>query len=125
MVFVAGMNVAGRTNVLHCSGASPSAMTAGNRSLARSEEHTSELQSQFHLVCRLPLEKKKLSSKKIDRVLLVGPEFAKAHQAVGGDALLFTNVFDLKAWFEREQPVGYTVLLKGSRGMELEKLLEK
>src|SRR5689334_24832863 len=28
-------------------------------SFARSEEHTSELQSQFHLVCRLLLEKKK------------------------------------------------------------------
>src|SRR5689334_24365947 len=27
----------------------------------RSEEHTSELQSQFHLVCRLLLEKKKKS----------------------------------------------------------------
>src|SRR6202035_6019840 len=27
--------------------------------LSRSEEHTSELQSQFHLVCRLLLEKKK------------------------------------------------------------------
>src|SRR6266481_1646237 len=27
--------------------------------VARSEEHTSELQSQFHLVCRLLLEKKK------------------------------------------------------------------
>src|SRR5689334_24509849 len=27
----------------------------------RSEEHTSELQSQFHLVCRLLLEKKKQS----------------------------------------------------------------
>src|SRR5689334_24479977 len=26
----------------------------------RSEEHTSELQSQFHLVCRLLLEKKKI-----------------------------------------------------------------
>src|SRR5688572_31881455 len=26
---------------------------------ARTEEHTSELQSQFKLVCRLPLEKKK------------------------------------------------------------------
>src|SRR5438309_8667165 len=26
----------------------------------RSEEHTSELQSQFHLVCRLLLEKKKM-----------------------------------------------------------------
>src|SRR5438309_2484710 len=29
------------------------------RSVNRSEEHTSELQSQFHLVCRLLLEKKK------------------------------------------------------------------
>src|SRR5438309_3406319 len=33
----------------------PVASTAGSRS----EEHTSELQSQFHLVCRLLLEKKK------------------------------------------------------------------
>src|SRR5689334_24623795 len=29
----------------------------------RSEEHTSELQSQFHLVCRLLLEKKKKTNK--------------------------------------------------------------
>src|SRR5438309_8889572 len=29
------------------------------RAAKRSEEHTSELQSQFHLVCRLLLEKKK------------------------------------------------------------------
>src|SRR5689334_25065245 len=29
--------------------------------LVRSEEHTSELQSQFHLVCRLLLEKKKMT----------------------------------------------------------------
>src|SRR5689334_23477611 len=28
--------------------------------VARSEEHTSEFQSQFHLVCRLLLEKKKI-----------------------------------------------------------------
>src|SRR2546430_8217498 len=32
------------------------------RQLARSEEHTSELQSQSNLVCRLLLEKKKLLS---------------------------------------------------------------
>src|SRR5689334_23832122 len=31
----------------------------------RSEEHTSELQSQFHLVCRLLLEKKKTKKHKI------------------------------------------------------------
>src|SRR5438309_10718889 len=32
---------------------------AVNANAPRSEEHTSELQSQFHLVCRLLLEKKK------------------------------------------------------------------
>src|SRR5438309_3528090 len=32
---------------------------AGRPRPPRSEEHTSELQSQFHLVCRLLLEKKK------------------------------------------------------------------
>src|SRR5689334_24087862 len=31
----------------------------------RSEEHTSELQSQFHLVCRLLLEKKKKTTNNI------------------------------------------------------------
>src|SRR2546422_8573169 len=34
------------------------------RAVTRSEEHTSELQSRLHLVCRLLLEKKKKNSKK-------------------------------------------------------------
>src|SRR5438309_10664161 len=34
---------------------------------SRSEEHTSELQSQFHLVCRLLLEKKKKSPPQTNR----------------------------------------------------------
>src|SRR5688572_32026075 len=34
------------------------ALAGGGRPLARSEEHTSELQSQSNLVCRLLLEKK-------------------------------------------------------------------
>src|SRR5689334_23845091 len=45
---------------------------------ARSEEHTSELQSQFHLVCRLLLEKKtsepstcRTSAAPLDRVVLL------------------------------------------------------
>src|SRR2546429_1709660 len=36
----------------------PAAQSASNAA-ARSEEHTSELQSRLHLVCRLLLEKKK------------------------------------------------------------------
>src|SRR5689334_23549939 len=38
---------------------------------SRSEEHTSELQSQFHLVCRLLLEKKK----KIERSFTKKPSY--------------------------------------------------
>src|SRR5689334_24085453 len=37
----------------------PDVRHSAPRQIARSEEHTSELQSQFHLVCRLLLEKKK------------------------------------------------------------------
>src|SRR5689334_23456702 len=36
----------------------PFGRTVGDLARGRSEEHTSELQSQFHLVCRLLLEKK-------------------------------------------------------------------
>src|SRR5438309_3943141 len=38
------------------------------RARSRSEEHTSELQSQFHLVCRLLLEKKKKKKKKNKKI---------------------------------------------------------
>src|SRR2546429_6389402 len=36
--------------------------------LARSEEHTSELQSRLHLVCRLLLEKKKKTKKQHEQL---------------------------------------------------------
>src|SRR5579862_3752238 len=49
-----------------------------NNPFCRSEEHTSELQSQFHLVCRLLLEKKKnVASEKID------PFHHSQHAAIG------------------------------------------
>src|SRR2546430_3447488 len=42
-----------------CALAAPARHTAAALIVARSEEHTSELQSQSNLVCRLLLEKKK------------------------------------------------------------------
>src|SRR5438552_14807148 len=39
----------------------------------RSEEHTSELQSPDHLVCRLLLEKKKIDTAGVERVLALLP----------------------------------------------------
>src|SRR2546429_6407067 len=43
----------------------------GLHGLGRSEEHTSELQSRLHLVCRLLLEKKKKQqNKRIKRIIM-------------------------------------------------------
>src|SRR5438552_11717172 len=51
-----------RGEQLHRRRASRRRRLRGRRLLARSEEHTSELQSPDHLVCRLLLEKKKDNS---------------------------------------------------------------
>src|SRR5207249_9228139 len=50
---------AARWGVRITPGSCRSTESAGSGSGARSEEHTSELQSRFDLVCRLLLEKKK------------------------------------------------------------------
>src|SRR5688572_31636068 len=47
--------------------------------LTRSEEHTSELQSQSNLVCRLLLEKKKLQPGRDAALLQPRPEIGRAH----------------------------------------------
>src|SRR5438094_3100153 len=47
----------------HSSSFSPYAYTVAPRACWRSEEHTSELQSPYDLVCRLLLEKKKKKNK--------------------------------------------------------------
>src|SRR3989449_5457300 len=44
----------------------PARRPARDRWPARSEEHTSELQSRLHLVCRLLLEKKKNNSSDVE-----------------------------------------------------------
>src|SRR2546430_11508862 len=46
-------------------------MTSGAGWIARSEEHTSELQSQSNLVCRLLLEKKKIEKSDISFTCLI------------------------------------------------------
>src|SRR5689334_24689873 len=56
----------GRARVTADKSPSSSGWRAGPR-FGRSEEHTSELQSQFHLVCRLLLEKK--NSKSLDSII--------------------------------------------------------
>src|SRR5205809_3210916 len=56
-------------------GSRPSACRRGGGSgwaqISRSEEHTSELQSRLHLVCRLLLEKKKKKTQNISKTTAV------------------------------------------------------
>src|SRR5689334_24673256 len=52
-----------------------------NRRTCRSEEHTSELQSQFHLVCRLLLEKKKKKKKNKYKYIIKNSNICKTRQS--------------------------------------------
>src|SRR2546430_3045786 len=70
---------------------------------ARSEEHTSELQSQSNLVCRLLLEKKKISrddvdlrSKEYSKLLLYSSYHVKKLLRLGSD-VVETDVW--KGWY--------------------------
>src|SRR5690348_17765210 len=61
----------GRTEPDPCDRMAPAA------ALARSEEHTSELQSPVHLVCRLLLEKKKKHKTLYHLEYLIHPQHAR------------------------------------------------
>src|SRR5687768_18056109 len=54
-----------RIAVARTFGSSPSAALTSAAAALRSEEHTSELQSRLHLVCRLLLEKKKKQKQRL------------------------------------------------------------
>src|SRR6266704_2133435 len=59
-------------------------MCRQRRLSARSEEHTSELQSRFDLVCRLLLEKKKERARQIEHAGLQRPHTLERLERVGG-----------------------------------------
>src|SRR5689334_23821429 len=63
---------------------------AWRMSSTRSEEHTSELQSQFHLVCRLLLEKKKKKKKKKKQITKQQQQ-NKVHNTITHKLLNYTS----------------------------------
>lgn len=60
------------------------------------------------------------------KLVLVGPRFMAAAQGMdvtrGKDAALFSTSDAVAGWLRQERPEGYTILIKGSRGMLLEKV---
>ncbi|MCS6982315.1 MAG: Mur ligase family protein, partial [Flavobacteriales bacterium] len=58
------------------------------------------------------------------QAILCGPLFTQAAREVSANLLCFESVQSLKNWFSGQNWQGHHILLKGSRGMSLEKLLE-
>ena len=54
-----------------------------------------------------------------EQVLLVGAEFKPCNH----DYLYFDTVIEAKAWLQAQQLKGYTLLIKGSRGIQMEQLI--
>src|SRR5438067_10358951 len=63
-----------------------------SRGRRRSEEHTSELQSRFDLVCRLLLEKKKKKKKDLFPIQVALPPYHE--QPIHGSSLVYAHFRD-------------------------------
>jgi len=122
----------GNDFIVDCYNANPSSMQLAIENLAALDSKNKKmvvLGDMFELGKYSEAEHRAMialvASHKIDDVVLVGTEFKKANAAQRVTDRVFDNVRDLKQWFDGEKIKGYTILLKGSRGMTLEKLLEK
>src|SRR6266581_147125 len=74
----------------------------------RSEEHTSELQSPVHLVCRLLLEKKKQSRRHLHKLVNISP---------APDPSTRLQIFDPRAERGRQRRGQVAPLGRGHRGV--------
>jgi UDP-N-acetylmuramoyl-tripeptide--D-alanyl-D-alanine ligase len=63
-----------------------------------------------------------LLSKNFYKIILVGSEFAQHKHLL--DCLHFNNYLELKEWLKTNNPKDLFILVKGSRGMKLEKAFE-
>lgn len=67
-----------------------------------------------------------------EKIFFVGGEFEKAFKELSGNSrlengegiMLFENSVLLREWMQENQPGGYTLLIKGSRGTRLERVFD-
>jgi len=64
-----------------------------------------------------------IESLPIDKILLVGPRFSEVSEP-SSSLKVFRERSELEAYLEATKPEGYLILIKGSRVMELEKILK-
>ncbi len=60
----------------------------------------------------------------LDKIILIGNMFRKAIDKKDTGTKWFPDSLTAKEWFNSAKFTGYTILLKGSRGMKIEKIIE-
>jgi UDP-N-acetylmuramoyl-tripeptide--D-alanyl-D-alanine ligase len=115
------------TVVIDCYNANPSSMALAIESFAEwaSDKKMLILGDMFELGEFSNKEHKQIlnliAQKHFSDIILVGPEFSNADSK--NNYRHFASSLELKKWFDEQHFLGYSILLKGSRGMTLEKLL--
>lgn len=116
--------------ILDCYNANPTSMRLALESLAQSEEGNKgiilgdmlELGSyaeQFHKeIIEL------ISAQKLEPVVLVGKQFRKAALNSTLNPIFFDDWQSAREWFMTQDLSNHTILIKGSRAMSLEKIIE-
>lgn len=121
------MKTARNTIILDAYNANPTSMQAAlsNFSQVKADRKMVILGDMLELGDESPAEHlaiiKLVQESAFEKVIFVGPEFKKA---AGQQFICFTHSADACQWLLEQKPEGYSILVKGSRGIKMEKVLE-
>lgn len=115
--------------IMDCYNANPSSMMLSLKSFMKVGDNSKGvvLGDMLELGSYSDKEHKKIveyvSRQKLDRVIFIGENFKKALLKSNFDHQWFPNSSEAREWFQYQKCDGFIFLLKGSRGMEVEKVL--
>lgn len=115
--------------VIDCYNANPTSMKLALESFIKSAGHPRGviLGDMLELGSYTEEEHKKIldfiTKQELDVVILIGKHFEQAQNKNGFKNLWFPDSDSARDWFKKENFTGYTLLLKGSRGIKVEKIL--
>ena len=119
----------GNTFIVDCYNANPSSMMLSLESFLKStkSQRGIVLGDMLELGTYSDAEHEKivkyLEKQNLDKVIFIGPHFKKALGTSSLKHQWFKDSDEAQNWFNQQDLTGYTFLLKGSRGMKVEKML--
>lgn len=116
--------------ILDCYNANPTSMKLALESFLSSSATKKGLVlgDMLELGNYAPEEHKKVveyvMKEQLDTRIFIGNFFKKALENVTGEYIWFETALEAKPWFDQQNFEGFTFLLKGSRGVKVEKILD-